>query len=663
MRSRIVQGLGSGILGLCLTIAASGTSAAQECVGDCNGDGVVSINELITAVNIDLGSGLFNACPALACSCGAQGICCVIAAVNNALNGCNQAVLPHLALNVQTNDLPGQHQVDIVATLDHLGGSPIFYVEGCTAQCYPQFLRPITFDVVGPSGPVIIDNCGAPTYCPEGFMSFSPAESLQQVLSVTGSAFEQGCNASDGIHPCTTTDLLPGHYTATARFSYSATPEFGAPQYGISETVGFDWPSSSCTADHCTPSVTATGSPTLQPTPVTPSPTPVLDCSGVPEGQDCIGPCGPCNSSMHGYCHLGQCMTECAPCVTPTPVIDCDGAPAYAPCVAGCGQGVCYGTVCSAAECTPSVTATATCGESPPPTCSPGELVCSDLRCGQGCSCASRTPTLPPTQPVTPTPTASPYPSCDGDACDSQNDCLTYGINGDTIPGHCQHCQCVPINCGEVEWIYGCCDFGGQQPCYTLNEGSLASQCMYMDHGNPEGCYGSVSCNAATGLCESARPTPTPTPPAGRCRDSNECQQGGGRCLAPGAFPGCGPTPAPVPTLDRCQVDTDCRSRGEDFICTPVDPRTCEIGLVCVAGCKTDADCAVGEACDPTHRCAPRPCASDTDCPPLFACSDLPEGQRGCYRRTCVTDPDCIGGFCVTGSCYDQLGACATPPA
>lgn len=210
----------------------------------------------------------------------------------------------------------------------------------------------------------------------------------------------------------------------------------------------------------------------------TPLPTPVLDCSGVPDGQECVGPCGPCNPSVRGYCHAGHCMTECPPCVTAT------------------------------------------------------------------------------------------------------------------------------------------------RP-----------------------------------------PTPTPTPPIARCRDFDDCQRSGGQCLAPGVFAGCGVTPAPVPTWNQCQEDTDCRSRSDTFICAPVDPRWCQFGLGCVAGCQTDQDCAVGEACNPTHHCVPRPCTSDADCPPLFACADLPEGQRGCHRRACVTDPDCRGGFCVTGSCYEKLGACATPPA
>ena len=64
-------------------------SAQTACVGDCNDDNTVAINELITCVNIALGSSAVATCP----SCDASGdgsvaINELIAAVNAALNGC-----------------------------------------------------------------------------------------------------------------------------------------------------------------------------------------------------------------------------------------------------------------------------------------------------------------------------------------------------------------------------------------------------------------------------------------------------------------------------------------------------------------------------------------------------------------------------------------------
>jgi hypothetical protein len=86
---------GDGMLRLLLVLATlllTAGGAAAQCCGDCNGDGQVTINELITAVN--------NAQQ----GCGGAAQCCgdcngdgqvtineLIAAVNNALQGCTSA--------------------------------------------------------------------------------------------------------------------------------------------------------------------------------------------------------------------------------------------------------------------------------------------------------------------------------------------------------------------------------------------------------------------------------------------------------------------------------------------------------------------------------------------------------------------------------------------
>jgi ELWxxDGT repeat protein len=159
--------------------------------------------------------------------------------------------------------------------------------------------------------------------------------------------------------------------------------------------------------------------------------------------------------------------------------------------------------------------------------------------------------------------------------------------------------------------------------------------------------------------------TATPTVPAGRCRNSGDCMvpSNSGFCLEPGGFPGCGPTPAPVPTQNRCRDDSDCVSRGNAFICNDVDPRTCQVGLACMLGCLSDRDCPTAQGCASWHRCVPRLCATDADCPPLFACDQVADSSvRRCARRTCAGDVDCGSGICVTGSCYADLGTCVLPP-
>ena len=73
----------------CLFAASSASAGETVCVGDCNGDGTVAINELITGVNIALGSAALDACPAFDGSGdGTVAINELIAAVNAALAGC-----------------------------------------------------------------------------------------------------------------------------------------------------------------------------------------------------------------------------------------------------------------------------------------------------------------------------------------------------------------------------------------------------------------------------------------------------------------------------------------------------------------------------------------------------------------------------------------------
>ena len=69
--------------------------ARAQCAGDCNGDGSVAINELITGVNIALGSSPVTSCPSFDTnSDGMVAINELIAAVNNALGSCCTATTP-----------------------------------------------------------------------------------------------------------------------------------------------------------------------------------------------------------------------------------------------------------------------------------------------------------------------------------------------------------------------------------------------------------------------------------------------------------------------------------------------------------------------------------------------------------------------------------------
>lgn len=72
-----------------LIAAAPVHAGGFGCVGDCDGDGTVSIGELVRAVNIALGSAALDTCPAIDLNGnGSADINELVAAVNNALNSC-----------------------------------------------------------------------------------------------------------------------------------------------------------------------------------------------------------------------------------------------------------------------------------------------------------------------------------------------------------------------------------------------------------------------------------------------------------------------------------------------------------------------------------------------------------------------------------------------
>jgi len=79
---------GMRLLVLAAVLMAQRGAAQAQCVGDCQGDGSVTINDLILGVNIALGLQPTTACPAFQNSQGQVDIAQLIKGVSNALNGC-----------------------------------------------------------------------------------------------------------------------------------------------------------------------------------------------------------------------------------------------------------------------------------------------------------------------------------------------------------------------------------------------------------------------------------------------------------------------------------------------------------------------------------------------------------------------------------------------
>ncbi len=68
---------------------ATPTPIALPCIGDCNGDGQVTIDELVIGINIALGTATLDQCPAFDCNGNGQvSVDCLLMATNAALNGC-----------------------------------------------------------------------------------------------------------------------------------------------------------------------------------------------------------------------------------------------------------------------------------------------------------------------------------------------------------------------------------------------------------------------------------------------------------------------------------------------------------------------------------------------------------------------------------------------
>ncbi len=76
-------------VGLAASLTVTSAPAQDVCPGDCNGDGSVGVNELITGVNIVLGRTPVANCPAMDVNGnGAVAVNELVAAVGSALNGC-----------------------------------------------------------------------------------------------------------------------------------------------------------------------------------------------------------------------------------------------------------------------------------------------------------------------------------------------------------------------------------------------------------------------------------------------------------------------------------------------------------------------------------------------------------------------------------------------
>ena len=89
------------------------TMLTAACIGDCNADGAVTVDELLLSVNIALGSAAATVCAAVdANGDGEVTINELLAAVNAALNGCPATVTPSrdASCDFNTNQHGNRHR-------------------------------------------------------------------------------------------------------------------------------------------------------------------------------------------------------------------------------------------------------------------------------------------------------------------------------------------------------------------------------------------------------------------------------------------------------------------------------------------------------------------------------------------------------------------------
>jgi hypothetical protein len=107
-----------------------------SCVGDCNGDNAVQINELILGITVLLGDASVSACPAIDCGepLGLV-INCAIVAVGNALNGCSLPTpTPFPTKTTDCTGVPDSEHKPCV----HSCGNGICEQGFCIGECTPS---------------------------------------------------------------------------------------------------------------------------------------------------------------------------------------------------------------------------------------------------------------------------------------------------------------------------------------------------------------------------------------------------------------------------------------------------------------------------------------------------------------------------------------------
>ena len=150
-----------------------------------------------------------------------------------------------------------------------------------------------------------------------------------------------------------------------------------------------------------------------------------------------------------------------------------------------------------------------------------------------------------------------------------------------------------------------------------------------------------------TGTTAGLTTTNVDPPPAGQCRDANDCDLE--ECVSPGTKACRGATGCLLEGTE-CVDDPSCGGTPEaPQLC--VQDQCCGVSF-CLPGCLADADCGLGQRCGADARCTGAKCDPKIPCPANFTCV-----EGACAVTGCTGDATC-DGYCVNGLCGTAFGSC-----
>ena len=470
LQSLVAHGATS-LIGLVVLLPTVGRGAVATCVGDCDSNGAVAVNELVAMVDIALDVAPVSTCSAGdANQNGAISIDELVAAVSRALLGC---------------------------TFE--SGTPTPGPRTCTAAdalCQP-----------GQGG----------SYCCTLNGSFFGDPSSSDPLSGcdgSGLYVNPTPNATPGTNGCWTAPDGPCHTDFVCLVVSSPTPT-----QSVTPTVS------------ATPTVTLTPTVTVTP-PATSTGTAAATLTATPTVQPCDSAQTTACSAVCGDAQFGCCFNP-TPAATgsPTPVVSCfdpsiqcagsscpDGWYGFTVCG---GQGF-YTDACQILT-TPGATATPTPSAASTATDTPSETAPTATPTDTGTAGATATPT-DTTTPAGPTATATPTPTAGGTQCaadqrsievtNNSGDTTWIGVTGGAVVPicHCPTCAIQACLAAPSLVANGHCRCAASDPIPTPDTSALL-------------CPGSSTASADGSVCVCGTPTPGTD-----CGSSAECNTTTDKC-------------------------------------------------------------------------------------------------------------------------------------